>query len=227
MAKNLRRRYETGNLHFVTFSCYRRLPLLKTARARNVFLIVPAEVRTRYQFAVIGYVVMPEHVHLLLSDPAKRDPSIVVQVLKQRVSRRLRRRIRARTSTQQLHLWHESTTVAHCSFWQRRFYDFNVWSRKKRSDALRLTIEKNKVNGCRSSRQTTSGRKNRGRAALQGRNALQKRKRACRMPAVRTPTATGATKAIANPSAAARTISSRWERKPYGSSLGMTGRGKG
>jgi REP element-mobilizing transposase RayT len=122
---------------------------LKTARARNVFLIVLAEVRTRYQFAVIGYVVMPEHVHLLLSEPAKRDPSVVVQVLKQRVSRRLRRRIRARTSIQQLHLWHESATAAHRSFWQRRFYDFNVWSRKKRSDALGLTIEKNKVNGCR------------------------------------------------------------------------------
>src|SRR5450755_4700537 len=136
MAKNLKRRYGTGNLHFITFSCYRRLPFLKTPRARNVFLIVLAEVRTRYQFAVIGYVVMPEHVHLLLSEPAKRDPSIVVQVLKQRVSRRLRRRSRARTSSQQLHLWHESTTVAHCSFWQRRFYDFNVWSRKKRAEKL-------------------------------------------------------------------------------------------
>ena len=136
MAKNLKRRHGTGNLHFITFSCYRRLPFLKMARARNVFLIVLAEVRTRYQFAVIGYVVMPEHVHLLLSEPAKRDPSIVVQVLKQRVSRRLRRRIRARTSTQQFHLWHESTTVAHRSFWQRRFYDFNVWSRKKRTEKL-------------------------------------------------------------------------------------------
>jgi putative transposase len=85
---------------------------------------------------VIGYVVMPEHVHLLLSEPAKRDPSVVVQVLKQRVSRRLRRRIRARSSTQQLHLWHESATIAHRSFWQRRFYDFNVWSRKKRIEKL-------------------------------------------------------------------------------------------
>jgi putative transposase len=136
MPKNLKRRYRTGNLHFITFSCYRRLPFLKTVRARNMFLIVLAEVRTQYQFAVIGYVVMPEHVHLLLSEPRKRDPSIVVQLLKQRVSRRLRRRISTRTSTQQLRLWRDLSGANHRSFWQRRFYDFNVWSRKKRTEKL-------------------------------------------------------------------------------------------
>ncbi|MGA9143445.1 MAG: transposase, partial [Candidatus Acidiferrales bacterium] len=136
MAKNLKRRYGTGNLHFITFSCYRRLPFLRTERARNVFLIVLNEVRGRYPFAIIGYVVMPEHVHLLLSEPAKRDPSVVIQVLKQRVSRRLRRRIRARTSNRQLRFWDEGSRTAHRSFWQRRFYDFNVWSRKKRTEKL-------------------------------------------------------------------------------------------
>ncbi len=136
MPKNLKRRYGTGNLHFITFSCYRRLPFLKTARSRNVFLIVLAEVRTRYQFAVVGYVVMPEHVHLLLGEPKQRDLSIVIQVLKQRVSRRLRRKIRVRNSTQQLRLWQDIPIATHRSFWQRRFYDFNVWSRKKRTEKL-------------------------------------------------------------------------------------------
>jgi len=134
--KNLKRRYGTGNLHFITFTCYRRLPFLRTAGARNVFLIVLAEVRTRYQFAVAGYVVMPEHVHLLLSEPKKRDLSIVIQVLKQRVSRRLRRRIRARTFARQLRLWHDTSSSSYRNFWQRRFYDFNVWSRKKRTEKL-------------------------------------------------------------------------------------------
>ena len=45
MPKNLKRRYGTTNLHFITFSCYRRLPFLKTARVRNVFLVVLNEVR--------------------------------------------------------------------------------------------------------------------------------------------------------------------------------------
>ncbi|MGA9143738.1 MAG: transposase, partial [Candidatus Acidiferrales bacterium] len=134
MAKNLKRRYGTGNLHFITFSCYRRLPFLRTARARNIFLIVLNEVRGRYQFAIIGYVVMPEHIHLLMSEPKKCNPSLAMQVLKQRVSRRLRYRFRARTSARQLTLW--SGTHAPRGFWQRRFYDFNVWSRKKRTEKL-------------------------------------------------------------------------------------------
>ena len=54
--------------------------------------------RERYAFSLIGYVVMPEHIHLLISEPAKGTPSSVMQVLKQRVSRRLRRKSRKQTS---------------------------------------------------------------------------------------------------------------------------------
>ena len=85
----LRRFYGQGDLHFVTSSCYRRKPLLGTARARDIFLELLEEVRRRFRFDVIGYVVMPEHVHLLLGEPEKGNPSRVMQVLKQRVSHRL------------------------------------------------------------------------------------------------------------------------------------------
>ena len=80
---------------FITFTCYRRLPLLRSVRARNAFVHVLGEVRDRYGFSTVGYVVMPEHIHLLISEPAKGTPSTVIQVLKQRVSRRLRRKRRA------------------------------------------------------------------------------------------------------------------------------------
>jgi putative transposase len=133
MPKNLKRRYGTTKLHFITFSCYRRLALLRTVRARNAFLIVLNEVRGRYRFLVIGYVVMPEHVHMLIGESKKANPS-VVQVLKQRVSRRLRGRMRGRSSAGQLSLW--KNAAVHRSFRQRRFYDFNVWSRKKRIEKL-------------------------------------------------------------------------------------------
>jgi putative transposase len=87
-----------------------------------------------YRFVIVGYVVMPEHVHLLIGESKKANPSVVVQVLKQRVSRRLRRRSRGKSSAGQLSLWTDATV--HRSFWQRRFYDFNVWSRKKRIEKL-------------------------------------------------------------------------------------------
>jgi putative transposase len=77
---------------------------------------------------------MPEHVHLLIGESKKANPSVVVQVLKQRVSRRLRRRIRGKSSAGQLSLWQDA--AVHRGFWQRRFYDFNVWSRKKRIEKL-------------------------------------------------------------------------------------------
>ena len=71
----------------------------------------------------------PEHVHLLIGESKRANPSVVVQVLKQRVSRRLRGRIRGKSSAGQLSLWKDA--AVHRSLWQRRFYDFNVWSRKK------------------------------------------------------------------------------------------------
>jgi len=80
--KHLERRYGTGQLHFITCSCYRRKPLLGTARARDCFLRILSEVRERYDFALLGHVVMPEHIHLLINEPRVGTPSTVMQVLK-------------------------------------------------------------------------------------------------------------------------------------------------
>jgi REP element-mobilizing transposase RayT len=87
MPKDLKRYYGHGHLHFITFSCYRRLPLLSTTGARNVFVKALREIRERYEFSLVGYVVMPNHVHLLISESVKDTPSVVLKVLKQRVSR--------------------------------------------------------------------------------------------------------------------------------------------
>jgi putative transposase len=134
MASKLIRHYGRGHLHFLTFTCYRRLPLLCSVRARNVFVQILADVRDRYEFSLVGYVVMPEHVHLLISEPAKGTPSTVIQVLKQRVSRRLRRK--QRKAIAQFNLSFANSEDSLPRFWQRRFYDFNVWSLKKRVEKL-------------------------------------------------------------------------------------------
>jgi putative transposase len=129
MPKGLRRRYGRGHHHFITCSCYRRLPLFASVRSKNVFVKILGEVRDRYGFSLVGYVVMPEHIHLLIGEPAKGTPSTVMQVLKQRVSRRLRREPRA--STRQLKLRFQGLDHSLPQFWQPRFYDFNLWSQKK------------------------------------------------------------------------------------------------
>jgi putative transposase len=97
---------------------------------------VLGSVRSRYGFALVGFVVMPEHVHLLIGEPKKGNPSRVIQALKQSVSRRLRSKSRRPSSPNQLHLGFAiAETYAH--LWQRRFYDFNVWSYKKKLEKLR------------------------------------------------------------------------------------------
>jgi putative transposase len=136
MKPRLRRRYGLGQLHFITCSCYRRAALLGTERARHLFLKILNEARERYDFALLGYVVMPEHIHLLISEPNVGNLSTLMQVLKQRVSRAMHRRRRRRMRSEQKCLWDEAPVRKYQPFWQRRFYDFNVWSAKKRNEKM-------------------------------------------------------------------------------------------
>jgi len=115
MTKGLVRYRQAGSFHFVTFSCYRRLPNLGTESARNLFERSLESMRKRYSFVVCGYVVMPEHVHLLVSEPKKALLSKAIQALKLSVSVQSRER----------------------PFWQERYYDFNVHNEEKRVEKLR------------------------------------------------------------------------------------------
>ena len=79
-------------------------------------------VRLRYLFVVTGYVVMPEHVHLLVNEPRRALLSKAVQALKLSVTMRSRQR----------------------PFWQAHYYDFNVYNHEKFVEKLRY-IHRNPV----------------------------------------------------------------------------------
>jgi len=115
MPKGLVRYQECRSSHFITFSCYRRSPRLAASNGYSTFERELESLRARYEFTVAGYVLMPEHVHLLLGEPQRGSLGTVLQVLKQNTSRKL--------SDQE-------------PFWQRRYYDFNVWSEEKRLEKL-------------------------------------------------------------------------------------------
>jgi len=134
MPKNLRRSTGHGDLHFITFCCYQRRCSLGTVRARNLAIHILQQVRARYGFELIGYVLMPEHVHLLISESGSGNPAKIVQVFKQRVSRTLREE-RCRQSCQQTFAAAESSSEFR-RFWQRRYYDFNVYTRAKMIEKL-------------------------------------------------------------------------------------------
>ena len=78
---------------------------------------------------------MPEHVHLLISEPERGDPSKVIQAIKQGFARRLLARMRHAQPSPQLTLWNEP--MGRGRVWQPRFYDFVVFSEKKRVEKLR------------------------------------------------------------------------------------------
>jgi len=78
---------------------------------------------------------MPEHVHLLMSEPPRGTPSTVLQKLKLRVARKMRKR-RRRTPPGQMGLPFEECGEPLRAFWKARFYDFNVYSERKRVEKL-------------------------------------------------------------------------------------------
>jgi Transposase IS200 like len=72
--KGLIRIYGQGDWHYITCSCYRRLRMLGSAESRDLFLQVLEETRKKYAFVIAGYVVMPEHFHLLIGEPKVAQP---------------------------------------------------------------------------------------------------------------------------------------------------------
>jgi putative transposase len=121
--KGERIRYQqTGEFHFLTFSCFHRQPYLFPVAAMELFEDALERVRLRYLFVVAGYVVMPEHVHLLVNEPARGLLSRSIQALKLSVSMRSRAR----------------------PFWQAHYYDFNVSTHEKFVEKLRY-IHRNPV----------------------------------------------------------------------------------
>ncbi len=125
MPWGLKRFHESRQLHFLTTSCFHRRPKFVSPQARTTFESSLEQVRQQYGLLVYGYVVMPEHVHLLVSEPERDTLARAMQSLKQSVARRLALR-------------------AANSFWQARYYDFNVWSEMKCVEKLRY-IHRNPV----------------------------------------------------------------------------------
>jgi putative transposase len=141
MPEGLKRYYGSGDLHFITCSCYHRKAWLDTDERRDLFLNILEEVRKEHRFVVLGYVVMPEHFHLLMSEPQVGTPSTAMQSVKQRFAQRVVPRRRQRDSTRTRPL-QKAQGAGHphptpMPIWQPRFYDFNVWTEHKRIEKLR------------------------------------------------------------------------------------------
>ena len=115
MPSHLKRYQQTGDTHFLTFSCHARQPYFNNPASRDLFERALEQTRRRYVFFVFGYVVMPEHIHLLVSEPKRSSLDRAIQSLKTSISKKSRQK----------------------PFWLPRYHDFNAQSRDKRIEKLR------------------------------------------------------------------------------------------
>ena len=70
--------------------------------------------RVRYGFVISGYVLMPEHLHLMVNEPKLAPLSKAIQSVKLSMAVQSQQR----------------------PFWQARYYDFNVHNPEKRDEKL-------------------------------------------------------------------------------------------
>ena len=124
MPSQLKRFHSSGQAHFITFGCWHRRQNLSDAEAKQAFLAALERIRRSFQLRVYGYVVMPDHVHLLLSEPKLKTLADALKSLKQGVARRF------------------IDSAPH--FWQHRYYDFNVRTNDQFYEKLRY-IHRNPV----------------------------------------------------------------------------------
>jgi putative transposase len=117
MPKKLRRITGFGDLHYITCSCYQQRVYLGSAERRNIALRHLGAVREECGFALIGYVFMPEHIHLMISETGSELPEGVMQLFKERVADE----ILGRKAGQ---------------FWQHRYYDYNVHTLAKMKEKI-------------------------------------------------------------------------------------------
>jgi putative transposase len=111
MPRGLRRFQQSGQSHFITFCCYHRQAKLSSSDVCDLFVQCLEDMRRRFAMRIYGYVVMPEHVHLLTSEPEDAPLAEAVHFLKLSFAKRLHSRKPATESG---------------SFWQKRYYDRNV-----------------------------------------------------------------------------------------------------
>ena len=135
--------YSAGShLHFITTSTHRRVRLFDSPRFRERFIETLDQLRNEFDFRLVGYVLMPEHFHLLISPGKAHGPSRIVGSLKQRTARHIIENLKrfeepwCRRMLEKMVLPETAHDESTYRVWQRRFYDFNVWSESKRLEKL-------------------------------------------------------------------------------------------
>lgn len=137
MPSRLTRHDEFGHVHFLTFSCFARLQFFRHASVFDAFVRAMDATRGRLAIRWLGYVVMPEHVHLLVLPQSTGSQDVVpistvLRELKSGSGRKCKAALRG--------VWREKRTLGTDAlddwatgegpkpFWKPRGYDRKITS---------------------------------------------------------------------------------------------------
>ncbi len=146
--KTVRHFHEVGHLHELTFSCYRRMPLLTNDTWRKHLAQCIEAACQEAAVELVGFVFMPEHVHLLVY-PTTPNPSIsrYLARIKQPFSKQIKNLLIEQHSPLLLKLMVQERPGKECfRFWQEGpGFDRNLFSPDAISSSLEY-IHNNPVN---------------------------------------------------------------------------------
>jgi REP-associated tyrosine transposase len=135
--------YGYNHLHYLTANVYQRARVLDSDRFKLNFVQTLGDLREELGFRIVGYVLMPEHCHLLLWPSDLANPAQIMQKLSERTAnfilRTLRRNLAHWWCRKMLRCFELPPTVHHHARYrvsERGGYDMNIWSEKKRQQKL-------------------------------------------------------------------------------------------
>ena len=132
-------RYHSFNhAHFITTSTYRRVSVFEAKAFKDLWVRALGQTRDAVRLKLIGYVLMPEHFHILFWSDSQPTPSDIIRSLKVRTAMEILKQLRerqnqpwCRQTLARLQLPPTVHSPAVHRLWQRRFYDLNLWTASK------------------------------------------------------------------------------------------------
>jgi putative transposase len=122
--------HEPNTIHYVTTVCFNRVAVFQKETACELFIEALARTREHCSFKLIGYVIVPDHAHLILN-PVNRDISVVMRRLKSTSARLILDWLRVNgyeNSLRKLALTHAQAKSHTHALWQKDFSSIDLYS---------------------------------------------------------------------------------------------------
>jgi putative transposase len=121
----LRHHDHDGRVRFVTFSTHRRLPILTNNEFRAHVVRAIEVARDHHRFRLLAYVIMPEHVRLVIFPQRESQVGEIIGEIKELAAKPILETLRERHSARLPRLSVTRDGITRFAVWEKRCYDHN------------------------------------------------------------------------------------------------------